>query len=649
MQKPIWVPSEERKQNANMTKFMGYVNELYGKKISTYDELYDWSVTDIADFWAAIWDYCDIRASKKYDTVITPTERMMDTKWFEGARLNFAENMLRYRDDKLALIFKSEGQDTVRMTYAELYDQVARLAKSLRELGVKAGDRVAGFVPNMIETAVAMLATTSIGAVWSSCSPDFGAKGVLDRFGQTEPKVLFTANGYYYNGKAFDSVERVAGMLKEISSIQKVVVIPYTEKKADISAIPNAVHYEDFLAKEDGLEINFEQLPADHPLYIMYTSGTTGLPKCMVQGVAGILVNQMKEMVLHTDVSRDDTIFYFTTTGWMMWNWLMSGLTTGATVVLFDGSPFFPDATVLWQLAQDEKITIFGTSARYIAEVENRGVKPGKEYDLSGMKGLLSTGSPLSPESFEFIYRDIKEDICLSSISGGTDINGCFFVGNPIGPVYVGELQCRGLGMKVEAFDDNGNPMKNQKGELVCTAPAPSMPIYFWNDPDKEKYHAAYYDVYPNIWAHGDYIEITDTGIVVYGRSDTTLNPQGVRIGTAEIYRQVESFEEIADSVVIGQSWDNDVRVVLFVKMAPGVELTEDLVKNVKTVIRQNASPRHVPAKILAVADIPYTISMKKVEKAVRNIVHGEPVPNVDALANPESLKCYENLEELKT
>jgi acetoacetyl-CoA synthetase len=354
-------------------------------------------------------------------------------------------------------------------------------------------------------------------------------------------------------------------------------------------------------------------------------------------------------MVLHTDVSRSDTIFYFTTTGWMMWNWLMSGLTTGATLVLFDGSPFFPDANVLWQLAQEEKITIFGTSARYIAEVENRGVKPGKEYDLSSLKAVLSTGSPLSPESFEFVYRDIKKDICLSSISGGTDINGCFFVGNPIGPVYVGELQCRGLGMKVEAFDDNGKSLKNQKGELVCTAPAPSMPIYFWNDPNKEKYHAAYYDVYPNIWAHGDYIEITDTGVVVYGRSDTTLNPQGVRIGTAEIYRQVEAFEEVADSVVIGQNWDNDVRVVLFVKMAPGKELDEDLVKRIKTAIRQNASPRHVPAKILAVADIPYTISMKKVEKAVRNVVHGEPVPNVDALANPESLKYYENLEELKT
>jgi acetoacetyl-CoA synthetase len=500
-----------------------------------------------------------------------------------------------------------------------------------------------------MQTTIAMLAATSIGAVWSSCSPDFGLKGVLDRFGQTQPKVLFCANGYFYNGKAFDSIERVAGMLKEIPSIEKVVVIPYTEQKADISAIPNAVHFDDFLAKEKGLEIQFEQLPADHPLYIMYTSGTTGLPKCMVQSAAGILVNQMKEMVLHTDVSRDDTIFYFTTTGWMMWNWLLSGLTAGATLVLFDGSPFYPDATVLWKLAEEEGITVFGTSARYIAEVENRDVKPGKEFDLSSMKGLLSTGSPLSPQSYEFIYRDIKQDLCLSSISGGTDINGCFFVGNPILPVYVGELQCRGLGMKVEAYDDDGNSVKNQKGELVCTAPAPSMPIYFWNDPTQEKYHAAYYDVYPNIWAHGDYIEITDTGIVVYGRSDTTLNPQGVRIGTAEIYRQVETFEEIADSVVIGQDWDNDVRVVLFVRMAEGKVLDEDLEKRVKTAIRQNASPRHVPAKILPVIDIPYTISGKKVEKAVRNKVHGEPVPNVDALANPDSLKYYEDLEALKS
>jgi len=649
MKSPIWEPSEERKRNANMTKFIGYVNERYGKKFSTYNELYDWSVSELADFWASIWDFCEVKASKPYDTVITPAERMMDTKWFQGARLNFAENLLRYRDNQVALIFKGEGQDAVKITYAELYDQVARLAKSLREIGVTAGDRVAGFMPNMIETTAAMLAATSIGAIWSSCSPDFGIKGVLDRFGQTEPKVLFTANGYFYNGKAFDSIERVAGILKDIPSVQKVVVVPYTEKKADISSLPNAVHYEDFLSKEKGLEIQFEQLPADHPLYIMYTSGTTGLPKCMVQGAAGILVNQMKEMKLHTDVKREDTVFYFTTTGWMMWNWLMSGLTAGATLMLFDGSPFYPDAGVLWKLAQDEKITVFGTSARYLAEVERREVKPGKEYDLSSIKAVLSTGSPLPPESFEFVYRDIKKDVCLSSISGGTDINGCFFVGNPIGPVYAGELQCRGLGMKVEAFDENGNSVKNQKGELVCTAPAPSMPIYFWNDPDKEKYHAAYYDVYPNVWAHGDYIEITDTGIIVYGRSDTTLNPQGVRIGTAEIYRQVESFEEIADSVVVGQNWDNDVRVILFVKLAEGVELTEDLEKKIKTAIRQNASPRHVPAKIIAVADIPYTINMKKVEKAVRNVIHGEPVPNIDALANPESLKLYENLEELKT
>jgi len=535
------------------------------------------------------------------------------------------------------------------LTYAELYDQVARLAKALRELGVKVGDRVVGFMPNMIETVSAMLATTSIGAVWSSCSPDFGIKGVLDRFGQIKPKVLFTANGYFYNDKAFDSLERVASILKELPSVQKVVVVPYTEKRADISHIANSIHYEDFLSTEAGLEIQFEQLPPDHPLYIMYTSGTTGLPKCMIQGVAGVLVNQLKELKLHTDVKQEDTIFYFTTCGWMMWNWLVSSLALGATLLLFDGSPFYPDAGALWKLAQDEKVTIFGTSARYLAEVERRGVKPGKEYDLSSFKAVLSTGSPLSVESFEFVYRDIKKDVLLSSISGGSDINGCFMGGNPIGPVYAGELQCLGLGMNVQAFDPQGKPVLNQKGELVCTTPSPSMPLYFWNDENNQRYHDAYFDVYPNVWCHGDYIEITDTGVIVYGRSDATLKPAGVRIGTAEIYRQVETIAEVEDSIVVGQNWKDDVRVILFVKLAKGVELTEDLINKIKTIIRQNASPRHVPAKVIAIADIPYTLNMKKVELAVKNVIHNEPVLNIDALANPASLELYKDLKELQS
>lgn len=650
MKLPLWEPSAERKKNASMTRFIGLVNERYGKNFDSYDELYDWSINNLADFWASVWEFGEVKASKAYDTIMTPAKRMMDTKWFQGARLNLAENLLRYRDNRTALIFKSEALETARkITYAQLYEQVARLAKSLRELGVKAGDRVAGFMPNIMETVIAMLASTSIGAIWSSCSPDFGIKGVLDRFGQTEPKVLFTADGYFYNGKTFDSLERVAGILKELPSIQKVVVVPYVEKKPDISQVPNSIHYKDLLSKEAGLEIQFEQLPSDHPLYIMFTSGTTGLPKCIVQGAAGILAVHLKELKLHTDVKPEDIIFYFTTTSWMMWTWLVSSLALGATVVLYDGSPFYPDPGALWKLVQDEKITIFGTSARYLAELEKRGVKPGKEYDLGSLKTVLSTGSPLSMESFEFVYRDIKQDVLLSSISGGTDINGCFLMGNPIGPVYAGELQVRSLGVNLQAFDPQGKPVVNQKGELIVTTPYPSMPLYFWNDPNKEKYQSAYFDVYPNVWTHGDYIEITDTGIIIYGRSDTVLKPGGVRIGTAEIYRQVETLDEVADSIVVGQDWEGDVRVILFVKLAKGVELTEDVVNKIKTTIRKNTTPRHVPAKIIAVDGIPYTINMKKVEKAVRNVIHNEPVPNIDALANPESLELYKNLKELQS
>lgn len=646
----LWEPSEERKRDANLTKFTDFVNSRYGQGFSSYDELYYWSISNIADFWAAMWDFADIKASKRYESVVDDPHNMPGAQWFPGARLNFAENLLRYRDNHIALIFKGEDQEPIKVTYGNLYDQVARLSKSLREQGVVVGDRVAGFMPNMIETVVAMLATTSVGAVWSSCSPDFGIKGVLDRFGQIQPKILFTANGYTYNGRAFDSLERVAGILSDLPSIQKIVVVPYTEKRADINSIPNSIHYEDFLSPESGLEIQFEQVPSDHPLYIMFTSGTTGLPKCMVQGVAGVLINQLKELKLLSDVKRGDTIFYFTTCGWMMWNWLVCSLALGATVLLYDGSAFHPDAGVLWKLAQDEKITIFGTSSRYLAEVERRELKPGREYDLSRLKAVLSTGSPLSVESFEFVYRDIKKDVLLSSISGGSDINGCFAGGNPIGPVYAGELQRRCLGMSVEVFDAQGHSVKNQKGELVCTAASPSMPLYFWNDPNDQRYHSAYFDVYPGVWRHGDFAEITENdGIIMYGRSDATLNPGGVRIGTAEIYRQVETLDEVVDSLVVGQNWENDVRVILFVKLAEGVELDDDLIKKIKTTIRQNTTPRHVPAKVMAIDDIPYTINMKKVELAVWNVIHGEPVLNLDALANPQSLDLYRNIKELQT
>jgi acetoacetyl-CoA synthetase len=632
-----------------MTRFIERVNQRYGTAIRNYPELYDWSISRIPDFWDTMWEFGGIKASKKYDRVVDDLSRMPGANWFEGARLNFAENLLRYRDDQTALIFKGEEQASRKMTYAELYDQVASLARSLRELGVVAGDRVVGFMPNMMETIVAMLAATSLGAVWSSCSPDFGIKGVLDRFGQIEPKVLFTANGYSYGGKKFDCLERIGDIIQQLPSVQKVVVVPYTLDQPDLSRIPRAVHYRDFVSPGKGLEIDFVQVPADHPLYIMYSSGTTGLPKCMVQGVAGILVHHLKELMLHTDLKRRDTIFYFTTCGWMMWNWLTSSLATGATLVLFDGSPFYPDPGTLWKLAQDEGITVFGTSARYIAAIEKEGLRPGAEYDLGPLRAVLSTGSPLAIEGFRYIYREVKKDLQLASISGGTDLNGCFALGNPIGPVYEGELQCRGLAMRVEAFNAQGKPVLNELGELVCTAPFPSMPLYFWNDPDREKYLSAYFKTFPGVWHHGDFIKITeDGGVVIYGRSDATLNPGGVRIGTADIYRQVETLPEVADSIVVGQDWDNDVRIILFVKLAPGVEWTEDLVKKIKTTIRTNTTPRHVPAKIIAVRDIPYTINMKKVELAVRNVIHGKPVLNKDALANPEALELYQDLPELR-
>ncbi len=649
MAEKLWEPSGERIRNTNMYRFMSVINERFGKEFDQYDPLYHWSVENIPEFWEAMWEFAGLRASRPYTEVVDDLTRMPGAKWFSGAGLNFAENLLRFRDDRCALVFKGEGQGTRRMTYAELYDEVAGVALSLRELGLKPGDRVVGFMPNMPETIIAMLAAAALGATWSSCSPDFGIKGVLDRFGQIRPRVLFTADGYHFKGKTFDSLGRISRILEDLPSVEKVVVVPYTREKPDISGVSKAVHYEDFKAAGTGADIDFEQLPADHPLYIMFTSGTTGLPKCMVQGAGGILINHMKELMLHTDLKREDTIFYFTTCGWMMWNWLTSSLAVGATLVLFDGNPFHPHPGALWELAQDEGITVFGTSAGYISALQNAGVSPGRAYDLSPLKAVLSTGSPLSVEGFEYVYSEVKEDLQLASISGGSDINGCFAAGNPMGPVYAGELQCRCLGMKVEAWDENGRPVINRQGELVCTAPAPSMPIYFWDDPDGSKYRAAYFDLYPNVWRHGDFIEINDRGgVVIYGRSDATLNPGGVRIGTAEIYRQVEALEEIEDSLVIGQEWKGDVRVVLFVKTAQGAEFNDELVSRIKKTLRDNASPRHVPAKIIPVPDIPYTLNMKKVELAVKKTVEGKPVLNRDALRNPESLDNFAGIKELQ-
>lgn len=650
MRELLWKPSEERRKNTNLISFMDLLHEKHGVRFNNYEELYNWSVNNSLSFWEAMWEYGNIKASRPYDQVVVNFHDMLDSRWFVGAELNFAENLLRFRDNRTALIFKGEGAETIRLSYAGLYDQVARLAKAMRQMGVTIGDRVAGLMPNMVETVVAMLATTSIGAIWSSCSPEFGIKGVLDRFGQIEPKILFAADGYFYNGKAHSSLEKVASILQGLTTVERVVIVPYTEREPNLGKISHTILYCDFLANEEGLEIEFTQVPFDHPNYVLYSSGTTGVPKCIVHGAGGTLLQHLKELQLHTNLKREDIIFYFTTCSWMMWNWLVSSLAVGATVLLYDGSPFFPDTGVLWKLAQDEKVTVFGTSAKYLSSLEKTGLKPGKVYNLSNIKTVLSTGSPLSDESFRFVYRDINENVCLSSISGGTDIISSFILGNPIGPVYCGELQSRGLGMKVESFDANCNPLIEEKGELVCTASFPSMPIYFWNDPDRVKYRQTYFNVYPNIWRHGDYILINaDGGAVIYGRSDSTLNPGGVRIGTAEIYSQVESLPEIADSIAVGQKWDNDVRFILFVKLVEGVEFTKGLETKIKTYIRENATPRHVPEKIIAIKDIPYTFSGKKVELAVQNVINKELVLNLDALANPEALELFRDLPELQS
>jgi len=648
--KPIWYPSEERIKNSNIMKYISYVNEKYGKNFKNYDELYQWSINDLENFWESVSDWVGIKYSKKHDKVIGST-KMPGAEWFVGAELNFAENLLRHADkDKPALIFKGEGQPIRTISYKELYSKVAKLAQALKDAGVKKGDRVAGFMPNMPETVMAMLAATSLGAIWSSCSPDFGFKGVMDRFGQIEPTVLFTADGYFYNGKTFNSLDRVKTVLNEIKSIKKVVVVPYTTDNPDISQVRDAINFHDFI-NNSAETIDFVQVPFNHPLYILYSSGTTGTPKCICHGTGGTLIQHAKEHIIHTDLKEDDVLFYFTTCGWMMWNWLVSGLFVGSTLVLYDGNPAYPDISVLWKLAEETGITVFGTSAKFISIMEKEGFQAEGTCDLSKIKTICSTGSPLTIENFEYVYSKIKKDVQLASISGGTDIISCFVLGCPILPVYLGEIQCRGLGMAVEAWDENGNPVIGKKGELVCTKPAPSMPIYFWGDENFAKYKASYFEYYKdkNVWRHGDYIEITPHGgVIIYGRSDATLNPGGVRIGTAEIYRVVESIDEIKDSLVVGQHWQDDVRVILFVILREGYELTDDLIKKIKTKIRQETTPRHVPAKIIAIDDIPYTLNGKKVEIAVTKIIHGEDVTNRDALANPESLDLYKNIPELQ-
>ncbi len=645
MKTPLWIPSEQRKQDANITRFMDDVNRRFGLTLASYSDLYNWSVNNIPDFWLTVWDFAEIKASQRFDSVVTDLSVMPGTQWFPGAKLNFAENLLRYRDDGLAFIFKGETQSTKRMTYAELYDSVARLAYSLKESGVGVGDRVVGYMPNLIETVICMLAATSLGATWSSCATDIGAGAAIERLGQVEPKVMITADGYFYKGKIFETLSHAAEVAKGIPSLKKVIVVSYVSERSEISQILNAVHYADFLSKEAG-EIQFAQLPFDHPLYIMFSSGTTGKPKCLVQGAGGVLINHLKELLLHTDLKRSDRIFYITSCSWMMWNWLMSSLAVGATIVLYDGNPNFPDAGAMWKLIQDEQITIFGCSASYLHFLKKENVSPRTSFDLSSLREISQTGSPLSADGFEYVYREIKSDLHFNSIAGGTDINGCFAAGSPIVPVYAGELQSPALGMKIKSYDEKANPLWDEQGELVCEAPAPSMPLYFWNDADSSKYHKAYFDVYPNVWRHGDYVLIhKDTdGITFYGRSDAVLKPSGVRIGTAEIYAQMENLPEITDSLAVGQNYQDDQRVILFVKLAAGVALTDELQNKIRKTLRENASPRHVPALILETPEIPYTLNMKKVESAVTNILNGRAVSNRDALINPQSLEFYEGV-----
>ncbi|NQV16740.1 acetoacetate--CoA ligase [bacterium] len=646
--KILWTPSDIQIKQAQITQFCQQVNLKYEIDLATYDDLYRWSLTYAAEFWSEMWIFGGIIAHSEHTNIVDDITKMPGAKWFEGATLNYAENLLRFQDDQTAIQFRGEDQVQRSLSYAELYILVAKTAEAMKRAGVERGDRIAGFIPNLPETVIVMLAASSLGATWSSSSPDFGIKGVLDRFSQIEPKIIFAADGYFYGGKRFDSLEKLKGILTELPSVEHVVVIPYT-KKADISNITGSIHWDDFI-NNDASKITFTPLPFDHPLYIMYSSGTTGLPKSIVHSAGGTLIQHLKELKLHCDLKREDTIFYFTTCGWMMWNWLVSSLAVGATLVLYDGNPFYPGPESLWEIADELDISIFGTSAKYLDALESAGSKPGSLFKLDALRTVLSTGSPLSEESFDFVYRDIKQDLLLASISGGTDIVSCFALGNPILPVYRGELQCRGLGMKVEAFDDSEKGVLNAPGELVCSQAFPSMPIYFWNDPDGQKYHEAYFADYPGIWRHGDYIEINDHGGVrIFGRSDATLNPGGVRIGTAEIYSVVENLPQIADSLVVGQPWEDDERVILFVKLVDNEVLDEKMTAQLKSLIRKNCSPRHVPAKILETKDIPYTINGKKVEIAVKKIIQGKVVQNRSALANPDSLDLYKDLKELKT
>lgn len=634
-----WRPDAQKMQKTNLAAFMAQAGVSGG-----YADIWQWSNSNSEKFWAQVWDFCGV-IGERGQSVFKAGPKFQDGRFFPDSKINFAENLLRRRDDALAIVFRGENKVERKLSFRELYDAVSRLRQALRAAGVEAGDRVAGYMPNMPETVIAMLAATSIGAIWSSASPDFGVQGVLDRFGQIEPKVLFCVDGYYYGGKAIDCRDKVAGALQKLPSVKQTILVPYLG--TDVSALP-VTKYDDAVAAYAAGDIDFPRFDFNHPLYIMFSSGTTGVPKCIVHGAGGTLLQHLKEHRLQSDVKRDDKVFYFTTCGWMMWNWLVSALASEATLMLYDGSPFYPDGYTLFDYAGAYGCTLFGTSAKYIDALRTGGVNVADRDNLKTVRLMTSTGSPLSHEGFDYVYDAIFPHVQLASISGGTDIVSCFVLGNPLSPVYRGEIQCAGLGMAVDVFDDNAQPMPSGKGELVCKQPFPCMPVGFWNDPAGEKYEGAYFTRFPGIWCHGDWCEWTaHGGLIIHGRSDATLNPGGVRIGTAEIYRVVEQIPGVRESIVVGQDWDGDVRVVLFVVMKDGAVLDDALQTGIKKAVREQASPRHVPAKIIAVADIPRTKSGKITELAVRDVIHGRAIKNVEALANPEALDLYKNLEEL--
>ena len=645
----LWKPSAERVASANLTRFLKAAETASGIRFADFAALWRWSVDSPADFWRLVWTFCGVIGDGPGTAVLENPDQMPGARFFPDARLNFAENLLRRAGSSDALVFWGEDKFRRRLSWAELHVAVSQLQQALAEEGVKPGDRIAGILPNMPEAIIAMLAAASLGAIWSSCSPDFGVQGVLDRFGQIQPKVLFAVDGCFYNGRRMEALGRLPEIRSRMPSLARVVVVPCVSEKPALAGIPDAIPFPDYVAGHRPGAVQFTRLPFNHPLFILFSSGTTGMPKCIVHGAGGTLLQHLKEHQLHCDVKLGDRVFYFTTCSWMMWNWLASALASEATLLLYDGSPMHPSGSVLFDYADAEQMTLFGTSAKFIDACAKAGLEPGKTHKLASVRTITSTGSPLVPESFDYVYRAIKPDVHLASISGGTDIVSCFVLGNPTGPVYRGEIQTRGLGMAVDVFDEQGRPLRGAKGELVCAKPFPSMPVGFWDDPEGKKYHAAYFERFPGVWCHGDWTEITDRGgIVIYGRSDAVLNPGGVRIGTAEIYRQVEQVPEVLECIAIAQDWDHDVRVVLFVRLREGLQLTPEIEKKITEQIRRNTTPRHVPARILQVADIPRTKSGKIVEVAVRNVVHGRPVKQKEALANPEALELYKDRPELK-